>query len=410
MKKLLFVANEQLQKLTKGNLSKVVGTDGEWAEKITEKDLAKLGALIIQNDLDDVVQAEFDEEDYEVDFSFNKVAKSIFITHLSNIWERENGIGYAIKALSEIERFETKFKKSAIMFKEEEIKEAIEGIGDRTNFYGLKFKIKIYKDYYNFFAKDLGLKAKDNLWALYQNAKKLATVIGTKEGDRLLKREDLIDLFNTMMNPQQGIVPLLIFEGLSISRKYEVDDIRTLKRENVFSHKLKLEALTDEVDGRGYRVSVDREIEIDPEVMVCIAKASASENIVRANKHELEILKLKDTPFVLRGAIGRKMSSSGDILSYGGVYDRLLECQRQFESLNVEIDDFSAGYIANCGKSFYIDKFMSEGNSETEAIIKTLKRFGEWNTIGDHKQDVKLDTNKIRIARLRRSYPLYLEK
>lgn len=50
---------------------------------------------------------------------------------------------------------------------------------------------------------------------------------------------------------------------------------------------------------------------------------------------------------------------------------------------------------------------MNEGQSETEAIVNTLKRFGEWNTIGDHKEDVKLDTNKNRIARLRRSYSMY---
>ena len=142
--------------------------------------------------------------------------------------------------------------------------------------------------------------------------------------------------------------------------------------------------------------------------MRCIAKAISSDSIVRVNRHNLDINKLSDTPYVLRGIVGRKQkNTNSQILSYGAAYDRLQECKNQYESYNVELDDFSANYIAMCGKSYYIYKYMNEGQSETEAIVNTLKRFGEWNTIGDHKEDVKLDTNKNRIARLRRSYSMY---
>lgn len=409
MKILFFKSSEKLSELTSGKLNKVVSSEGEWVDQLNDSDLPLLGALISRNKLDDEVKPSFDDYS-ENPFNFNRAAKSIFITHLSNIWESESSVEYARLAMEEIEPFETMFNKSLLLFSEEEIIQTINGLGDRFSFYGLKFRIKIYKDYYNFYSKEYGLTKKENLWAKYQTTKNLSRILSVDEEEKNLTREDLISLFNTMMNPQQGIIPLLIFEGVTLSRVDESDELRHLQKSDIHTESIQIKPCTNKLDGRGFNLSVDRILDLDQEVIKCVHRASATESMIRMNRHEFEHLNLIETPYLLRSADGRrdKLNSSSATLSYDGAINRFRECQRQMESINPEIDDFSPRYIANCGKSHYINKFMKSGLSETEAIIKTLQRFGEWNSNGIFEEEVKLDTNKIRIARLRKIYTMYV--
>ena len=68
--------------------------------------------------------------------------------------------------------------------------------------------------------------------------------------------------------------------------------------------------------------------------------------------------------------------------------------------------------MSSCGKSYYITRYMSEGLTEKEAVVKTLKRFGEWNhdPDGDHEKETNNTTNISRVNRLIRSYPIYVNK
>ncbi|MBO0477244.1 hypothetical protein DOK76_09175 [Vagococcus sp. DIV0080] len=408
MKKLNFTRSDKLTKLSSGKLVEIISTDGEWATSLKDQEISELGYLISDNNLDEDVKPLFDEDD-ENPFLYNKAMKCLFIEYLFNIWEAETSIEYARLALQEGEVYEEKFDKSLIDFSEEEVIEAINGLGDKFSFYGLKYRIKIYKDYYNFYSKNYGFKEKDNLWAKYQTTKVLSQVLSVEEEEKNLTREDLVSLFHSMMNHQQGIIPLLIFEGINLSRIEERDELRHILKTDVSSDSILIRAYTDELDGHGFNLAVDRFIEIDEDVMRCVVKTVMTDSIIRINRHEFEYLELADTPYLLRSSMGRRPKEKDDSLSisYGGTYNRFKECRKQMESVNSEFDNFSTRYIANCGRSYYISRYMNEGLSETDAIIKTLKRFGEWNTIGNYKQDVKLDTNKIRIARLRRSYGLY---
>lgn len=143
--------------------------------------------------------------------------------------------------------------------------------------------------------------------------------------------------------------------------------------------------------------------------MNCLMKSISSNILVSYRRHTVELSPLVGTEYVIRAAKGkRRKNVEDDRISYGGIYERLLECERQYEALDPDIGDFSATFIRNCGKSHYVKRYMDEGYKETEALIKVLKRCGEWNYNGSLKDEVKLDTNKIRMARLRRSYSLYL--
>lgn len=410
MKTLNFTANDELKRLGKGKISEVVSSNGEWVSKLSDKELQKLGALTIKNNLDNEIELEFiDEDEGEIPvYKVDKVAKFIFLTYQSGIFDSSRSYEYTRNTLMDIEKFEERFGTSAFMFNEDQVIETIKELGKRSKFYGIKARIKVLNDYFNFYAKEFGLKKSDNQWSKYYTTKKLEVVLEVNQKVVNLKREDLINLFNHMTNPQQGIIPILLFEGLALSSSDDKDDIRFLKMDNIDRDSVFLKARTKEVDDRGFRLSVDRKIQLDEDVMNCIVKTMTTDSMVRISHYDLEVKKLMDTPYLLRGIEGRRRKrDTGLEFSYSAAYDRLIECQKNYEELNVEIDDFSSKYIANCGKSYYIFKLMDEGKTETEAIIEVLQRFGDWNTVGDIDKDVKLDTNKNRMARLRRSYKLY---
>ena len=261
MKILKFTTNEKLTKLASGKLAKVISEDGEWAVSLTDKELSTLGALVRKNDLENQIEVNF--ENIDVNFEINRASKMIFLTYISNVWESERSFEYAKATLVEIELFEEKYGRSSIDFNGKEVIDTINGLGDRTNFYGLKFKIKVLKEYFDFYSKELGLKSKDNKWAQYYSSRKLSEILDTEERSVDLTRKNLVDLFNSMTNPQQGIIPLLVFEGLNFSKTDEVDEVRNLKIKDVHSEGIFVPSTTDEVDGRGFRLSVDREIEVE---------------------------------------------------------------------------------------------------------------------------------------------------
>ncbi|MGM0215270.1 hypothetical protein IGI42_002864 [Enterococcus sp. AZ109] len=149
-------------------------------------------------------------------------------------------------------------------------------------------------------------------------------------------------------------------------------------------------------------------IEIDDEVYQALLKTMNTKDMFFIGRYGYLTEELKNTPFLLTTVEKRKQRSDGnEWISNDGLNSRLLVCKENMEVRHSEIADFRTTYIANCGKAHYIKKYMSEGQKETEAIINTLKRFGEWNSCGDLSKEKMNATNKIRISRLRTSYPLY---
>ena len=176
MKILNFINNSKLDKLVSGNIADVVSKDGEWAISLKDEELSKLGSIIHENNLENEVKARFSEED-NFDLEVNKVSKYIFLVYLSTIWESNRSFEYAKNTLMVIEPFELEVGKSILEFNEEEIIKTITGLGGINNFYGLKFKIKVMKEYYDFYAKELGLDTKDNEWSKYYTTRTLAELI-----------------------------------------------------------------------------------------------------------------------------------------------------------------------------------------------------------------------------------------
>ena len=421
MKRLIFHKTDRLTELCSGKMSRIVSKDGDWTSELSNAELAKLGAIITKERLDKEINLEAitqEELDYDIEFDYdvNRTQKVIFLSYLSDIWETYYTVLVAGRFLKEIEYYELEVGKQFIEFNEDEAIETIKSLGGRNSFFGLKNKLRIAREYFEFYMNEFGLTQKDNFWKKYGSIKGLADLIDTEQKENNITREDLLNLFDKMTNPQQAIVPILIFEGLTFSRE-DKDEIRFLKKQDVKRDGVFVRAHTEGKDGQGFSHSVDRFVEMDKEIIDRLLISIQSDSIIRQNrsiggKQGIDILPLKETEYVLRSSKGRRESGSGDVASYGGTYERLRYCYVQLQSLGFDIETSSSKYMASCGKSYYITRYMSEGLTEKEAVIKTLKRFGEWNydPNRDHQKEVNNTTNISRINRLIRSYPIYVNK
>lgn len=417
MKTLIFNANKKLTNLLNGKIKEVVEKSGEWALSLSDAELATLGYIITREGLDEDIDAHFEESEsdsvvaIETDFKINPTQKKIFLAYLSDIWESDVSIYFASKFLEEIEEFEAEYGKQFIEFDEDETIAYIQGMRGRNSFHSLKRKINVGMKYFDFYMSPFGLNKKQNFWRKYNLTKTLVKIVKLDNSERNLTKEDLLNLSDSTVSPQQSIIPILLFEGLSYS-KGETDTLRFLKKEDIKENGIFIKAYTNDRDESGFKLSVDRFIDLDEDVMDVLIQASQSRSIARIWRSELGVLELKDSVYVLRAAEGKRSSSGGDEISYGGVYERLQYCHTQLEAMGLVLDSLGRIYISNCGKSHYIKKYMNEGCTEREAVIKTLKRFGEWN-YGDNtseEEEARLKTNKARISRLTHSYSMYLNK
>lgn len=397
-----------------------VDANGLLIDFLDIKNWFKLSKIIYEKNLSDLVDSEivyydtieksFAEMIYSKfnEYSKFKTIKQIFLADIMSDWISKQNIRKAIETLHFVEPFEERFNKPAFLFNEDETTEVILGLYEDRKFFSLRFKLKVLKDYQNFYRKELDLSNKTNFWEKYYTLNRLQELLNEDIKNINITKKMLLDLFSNMMNPQQSIVPLLVFEGLTFSKKYDPDEIRGLLKTNIEPHSIFVPAVTDKVDSHGFRIKIDRKIEIDDEVYQALLKTMNTKDMFFIGRYGYLTEELKNTPFLLTTVEKRKQRSDGnEWISNDGLNSRLLVCKENMEVRHSEIADFRTTYIANCGKAHYIKKYMSEGQKETEAIINTLKRFGEWNSCGDLSKEKMNATNKIRISRLRTSYPLY---
>ena len=338
-----------------------------------------------------------------------KTFKDITIVALSSEWKLKEGLLKATKAFETISKYEMKNQKPAFDFTPSEIKESVADIlSKKKKIYSTRFIVKTIVEYSRLFNKDT---MKD--WEHYLTVGNLADLGGFQESRVNIKKQDLINLFDSQDDPQTFIIPLLLFEGVRLNRGQDIDEIRGLTKSAVGNNSIFIPATTDEVDSEGFRYSIDRQIEVGEEVAKRVKMASNQTGVYRKQRFTQIFLPLLKTKYVLR-PVEMKNNVDTDTLSYVGVGGRLKKCKEAAELIYDSVDEFTSKYIINCGKAYYISLYMKQGDGEKEAIIKTLKRFGEWNSKEDeavderHKLECRHKSNVTRITRLKKTYHYYL--
>lgn len=390
----------KLQNKLKNNNIKIedldkITNDDNWINNNNQEDLKELIYQLSQfNGL-----ANIEITNNEVDYKNYDLIKKLFLIFLSLEWESPIGMKSAINTMSDIDVSEDDFNKNILTLSCEEMSKVTIDLFDKMKYHKLRYQINILTRYQNFYKKQI--KNNDN-WEHFKDTDVLLDIIGDGAKEHVLNKKDLIDLTKNMPNIQDSIIPLLIFEGVAFSKVDDIDEIRYLKKDDLNNGVLT-------INGNGNNKDIKRKINLSPDVASLVNDAINQQMVEKRSRDGSHYLtELQETEYILRPSIySRKKKSGGkdaSTLSFRGAYSRLGVCKEYIESLLYDIA-FTPKAIETFGKIFYINSFINEGYGENEAIVMTLKRFGNW-----YKEDGNMigARNSQQINRLKKVWELYI--
>lgn len=367
--------------------------DDNWSTYIDKKALKKISVALAG--IDNALKIELVEHE-DVDFEYCDSLKKLFLQDLSEVWVSDITLQAAISALQVIEEKERLFNKCVIKFTDTEIKASLATLLGDMKYHRLRNRINVISKLQSFYD---GLVPMSANWADFKGQKVISEILGQEFQEHVLTKRDLVDLCSNMANVQESVIPILIFEGIRVSKVDDIDELRYLKKSDFLGNKLVI---------RGNGNKEPREITLDSDVSDIIKQAIDQEYMLKMAKHEPSIVPLEETDYIIRKTISSRRrvdtSYNDEIMSFRGVYSRFNACRNQMEALLYDIP-FSPQSIATCGKVYYVNRYIAEGMDTIEAIRKTLVRFGVW--YGDPEED-KQDAKNIQLVnRLKKVWSAY---
>ena len=379
-----FLENQQLveelnKEIDKAGLKKknvdvemLVGEE-KWRQLLKSDDLAKLTCIVSDYG---VVNIEVDG--LKGDFKYDNVKKRAFLVDLSEFWTADITISTAVNALERVESIEVEYDKSVLDFNEEEMRKTIVALFEEMKYHRLRARLNVIsrlQDFYFCTTNDEPL----HLWASLKSVKALREILSnTSIKEDSLSKKDLINLSRMMPNAQDSVIPLLIFEGVRLSKNEELDELRYLEKKDLSQDNV----LT--IKGKdGENGVYKREIQLSNDVANVVRNAS-NESFISATMHgKTRYLELNDTKYILRPSMfGKKKvtNTESESISFRGAYGRVLSCKETFESVMYDVP-FSPKSIEKFGKVYYVNKLVNEGYALSEALKQTVIRFGAWKKV-----------------------------
>ena len=380
----LGIEAEMMEKLKK---------DANWSTYMEKQLLKKMSVALAG--IDNTLKIELSEHE-NLDFKYCDSLKKLFLLDLSDEWVSPITLQAAISALQVIEDKERLFNKCVIEFTEAEIKGSLATLLGDLKYHRLRNRINVISKL-QFFYK--GLIPVIANWKDYKGQKVIAEILSQEFQEYVLTRKDLIELSQIMANLQDSVIPILLFEGVRLSKIDDFDELRYLKKSDFKGNKLVI---------RGNRNITPREITIDSEVGDVIQGAIYQEMAIKVIRHEPSLVPLEETEYIIRKNVSSRTrkdtSYDEDVMSFRGVYSRVISCKNQLEALLYDIP-FSPQSIATAGKVYYVNRYIAEGMDPIEEIRKTLVRFGVW--YGDPEEDKQNAKNVQLVNRLKKVWSAY---
>ena len=310
-------------------------------------------------------------------FNYENLNKKTLLIILSTNWEKKFTIERAILNMASLEVYEDVLGKCVRFFNNDEIVKTVIDLHEKYQYYGMRARLHLLSMYQRMFEdkEDKSKNEKNTIsWKFYSEPKNLRKIfVDSNIKEDIVTKKDLLTLAEQMENAQEAIIPLLIFEGVKFSAEEDVDELRSLRTENLIGNQLVI---------RGGR---ERVIDLTEDVVEIVRDAIDEDYIVTevfGNQREYLIQK---SEYIVRRSIttGYDHMQEG-ITKYRGVYSRMTKCREIFESLVYDIP-FTPKKIELFGKIHFINKYVSEGREVAEAIKLTLQRFGDWK-FGESKK------------------------
>lgn len=393
--------NDEVQdKLNKYNVKESTFSkalkNNDWMDVFKKEDVKKL--VLALSEVDGVLDVEIEDVDLEYE-NFSAI-KKLFLIDLSEVWTSKITMASAYNTMKEVDNLEEKYAKCVLNFTNEEMRKTVIDLFSEMQYHKLRSQLNIISRFQEFYAKYVQNESK---WRQVRNQKDMKEIIGEDKEKTTLTKKDLLNLFRNMDNPQDAVIPLLIFNGVSLSKVDDKDEIRYLRKED-----LNGDALT--IYGNGNGGVKERKIYLEHYVTKAVREAINQDFMIKQAKYEEKIIPLQDTEYILRPSENARKKKEAvadeDILSFRGAYGRVLTCKEQIEGSLYDIP-FTPRQIETYGKIHYINKYINEGRDVYEAVRMTLVRFGEWD---DNENGTHDPANQQRVNRLKKVWEIHTVK
>lgn len=397
-------------KIMKENLSKAgyekVLNGADIIEVSPFKKLKKIISESCQQNLEDgyeaIVTEDDDDKDLGIKYIYNDVMKKIFLVELGREWELENAIKRAADAFLEVEKMEVKFGKSMLEFSKDELDESLRYFHRDHMYYKLKFRLNVFSRYEKYWSNLLIREDGKAIWNDMFKNNNFVDSLGQEIDSGIVTKDKLISLFQQSPNPQNSILPVLIFEGVRLTDSEDSDEVRKLQISDIKKDRI---IIRDPLN----QSKVSREIAIDEHTYKMIFIAASQTIAYKTLNGTISIFDYIKSPYVLKPIdvpVAYNPDSKIDerAITYRGAYHRMLNIRALAESLEYDLD-FTATHIAKSGKIHYIKQYMKEkGVDKYDAIRMTLMRFGDWTTTGEYAEEKKLPSNRQSVNRLNKDF------
>ncbi|UUV99374.1 hypothetical protein [Vagococcus luciliae] len=359
--------------------------------KILKELAVELDKEIVKYNEENIIFEILDMNDNEIIFTYGDSSKKVFLSNLSELWETESSLNYAYRVLDWVEEVESISNKPIYMANKNEVTDIIPVVFNDTSYYGMRFRVKVFMEIQLFLEEFIKVELNSLGWEIYFKSDRFRNIFLV---DEPITKEELLKLFNISKNAQNGIIPLLIFEGLTFSRIEEKDEIRYLKELNIKNNEIKIEKEDNN----------SRIIHIDNEIRHAISNVIHEKYILQNRFGHEDIKMLNKSEYLLK--VAKNNGTNNNILTYRGAYSRLSHCFDTYQ-INISHKTINPKIIKLSGQYHYINKYISEGFTQQEAMRRTLKRFGEWVFLKDVKKEPSHMSNRQKMNRLKKKWEVY---
>lgn len=338
------------------------------------------------------------EDKPDLEFKYGDAKKKLFLIDISYQWTSEITMNSAIKALSNIEDVEDFYSKCVVNFTNEEMHKAIIDMYEGMQYHKLRSQINVFSRLQYFFKDfvDVLKNKEEKGWNYFKSKKIVRQLLGDVE-EFVPEREHLIELARNMVNAQEYVIPLLIFEGVRLSKLDNLDEIRFLKKSDLKGNNLTIRgAKNGDVE--------ERVIKLDDEVVRVVEEAIHTDShVVVMKDNKTEIRPLTNESYIIRKTeLSRTRVADtldDNAMSFRGVYERVLNCKEIMEALTYDIP-FTPTAIERYGKVYYVSRYVDEGMDVYDACREVLKRFGDYDINGGKSSPA----NSLRVNRLKNQW------
>lgn len=299
------------------------------------------------------------EEYLDGKFEYDHNLKAAFILETSHRHERILQADRVRATFLEIQKYEIEKGKSILDFNNEDMIGIVQHYRDKyVNYMTYRYYMIILSDFMRFCATRFR-RVRYNYKESWDFKEVINTIPNSEKPNKFFTLDELIDIVGEEQSIQKAIVPILLFEGVKVSRTKEWNEIGNLKTKDVRGNAINI------------RGKYERVIDVDVRVQVLINHA-INTDFYDNGLYEVE---LPTTGYVLRPT-GSNKGHTGEALAESSIQKRIRDLKKEYDIL-IAGRQFNIKNIRNSGKIHYINKQLNKGYKLSDAIYLTMVRFGE---------------------------------